>query len=433
MNGVVVLSTRNGACLYARRWAPNFGLRGDFGDAADSTSSELAGDDIDGASSPAAMHLSGMIFALDLDAASLARREGDAHPTAEDPTADPTIARWAVGDCALHVRKDHSLGVACVVSASVSALDDEIPGRVADALLSAFTRKHRDVLASAATAVYASATGLDFDDELVAVLAREPHAIARSLANRLGVSAPWVYAACVDDDSCVSSTTAVRPSSRRLGENSRAKTRIVKRMIGAGRRSRVTFRPGDDSPGAGGFSVGGGKGCFGVGARARGGGGGGGRVEPVDRDGGGGGGGGDFTRLACRLDAGWTRGGDDVKKVATMEAAAAVADAAIAAFPGVSTIELAMGGAPGEEGEGDEDFEGTVKRVLVFRVEEDFVVALPLTRGDLDRARRGSGGAYLDGTNASAVRASLGEDARRLGRVMRFVRSLGATLDQGPS
>ena len=68
MNGVVVLSTRNGACLYARRWAPNFGLRGDFGDAADSTSSELAGDDIDGASSPAAMHLSGMIFALDLDA-----------------------------------------------------------------------------------------------------------------------------------------------------------------------------------------------------------------------------------------------------------------------------------------------------------------------------------------------------------------------------
>ena len=122
-----------------------------------------------------------------------------------------------------------------------------------------------------------------------------------------------------------------------------------------------------------------------------------------------------------------------MKRVATMEAAAAVADAAIAAFPGVSTIELAMGGAPGEEGEGDEDFEGTVKRVLVFRVEEDFVVALPLTRGDLDRARRGSGGAYLDGTNASAVRASLGEDARRLGRVMRFVRSLGATLDQGPS
>ena len=138
MNGVVVLSTRNGACLYARRWAPNFGLRGDFGDAADSTSSELAGDDIDGASSPAAMHLSGMIFALDLDAASLARREGDAHPTAEDPTADPTIARWAVGDCALHVRKDPALGVACVVSASVSALDDEIPGRVADASLASF-------------------------------------------------------------------------------------------------------------------------------------------------------------------------------------------------------------------------------------------------------------------------------------------------------
>ena len=78
MNGVVVLSTRNGACLYTRRWAPNFGLRGDFGDAADSTSSELAGDDIDGASSPAAMHLSGMIFALDLDYPSALERETEA-------------------------------------------------------------------------------------------------------------------------------------------------------------------------------------------------------------------------------------------------------------------------------------------------------------------------------------------------------------------
>ena len=110
-----------------------------------------------------------------------------------------------------------------------------------------------------------------------------------------------------------------------------------------------------------------------------------------------------------------------------MEAAGAVSDAAFTAFPGVSTIELAMGGAgaPGEERDGN------ARRVLVFRVEEDFVMALPLTRGDLNRARRGSGGAYLDGTNASAVRASVGEDARRLGRVMRFVRSLGAALDQG--
>ena len=415
MNGVVVLSTRNGACLYARRWAPNFGLRGDFGDADDSTSSGSRGDDIDGASSPAAMHLSGMLFALDLDATSLARAkgEGDAHPT-----ADPTIARWAVGDCALHVRKDPALGVACVVSASVSALDDEIPGRVADSILASFTRKHRDVLSDGARA---TATGLDFDDELVHVLAREPRAIARSLANRLGVSAPWVYAACVDDG-----RVPPRPSSRKLGQDSRktlrSKTRV--KRIGAGRRSRVTFRPGDDSPGAGGASVGAGKGCFGVGASVGRGGGGGGRVEPV----GGGGVGGGGCRLACRLDAGRTRGGEEGTRLdATMEAAAAVADAALAAFPGVSTIELAMGGAgsPGEERDGD------ARRVLVFRVEEDFVVALPLTRGDLNRARRGSGGAYLDGTNASAVRASVGEDARRLGRVMRFVRSLGAALDQG--
>ena len=338
MNGVVVLSTRNGACLYARRWVPNFGLRGDFGDADDSTSSGSRGDDIDGASSPAAMHLSGMLFALDLDATSLARAkvEGDAHPT-----ADPTIARWAVGDCALHVRKDPALGVACVVSASVSALDDEIPGRVADSILASFTRKHRDVLSNGARA---TATGLDFDDELVHVLAREPHAIARSLANRLGVSAPWVYAACVDDG-----RVPPRPSSRKLGEDSSKtlrKTRV--KRVGAGRRSRVTFRPGDDSPGAGGASVGAGRGYFGVWASV------GGEEAEVDASsrsvvvGGG-------CRLACRLDAGRTRGGEEGTRLdATMEAAAAVADAALAAFPGVSTIELAMGGAgsPGEERDG---------------------------------------------------------------------------------
>ena len=430
MNGVVVLSTRNGACLYARRWTPNFGLRGDFGDAADSTSSGSGGDDIDGASSPAAMHLSGMLFALDLDATSLGRREGDA-----DPTADPTIARWAVGDCALHVRKDPALGVACVVSASVSALDDDIPGRVADASLASFARKHAHVLARTPGVHCATATGLDFDDELVAILAREPRTIARSLANRLGVSAPWVYAAFVDDETLNPNPKPCHPrpssrSSRKLGKDSRdttgPKTRVIKR-IGAGRRSRVTFRPGDgdDPPGAGGVSVGGGRGCFGGGARV--GGGVGGRVEPV-------GGGGGGCRLAwTRLDLSRPRAGEEGTRAATMEAAAAVADAAIAAFPGVSTIELAMGGAQNvEEGEGEgEGDDGVVKRVLVFRAGEDFVVALPLTRGDLERARRGSGGAYLDGTNASAVRASLGEDARRLGRVMRFVRSLGASLDQG--
>jgi hypothetical protein len=107
-----------------------------------------------------------------------------------------------------------------------------------------------------------------------------------------------------------------------------------------------------------------------------------------------------------------------------IDATIALVHAAVSTTPGLSTVELAMG----DEGEGGDDGDRGVARVLTFRWEE-FFVTTPLTAGDVERAKRGSGGAYLDSTNASVVRASLGEDVMRLGRVMRFVRSIGARLD----
>ena len=118
MNGVLVISTRNGACLYAARWAPNFGLPGDFGGASSSSSKVGAGHDDDAgncASSPAAMHLAGMLFALAVDAASLTN-DADPHgggdddstkpPDASSSSANELITRWSAGDCALHLRTD---------------------------------------------------------------------------------------------------------------------------------------------------------------------------------------------------------------------------------------------------------------------------------------------------------------------------------------
>ena len=115
---------------------------------------------------------------------------------------------------------------------------------------------------------------------------------------------------------------------------------------------------------------------------------------------------------------------DDGGHRSVIDATIALVHTAVAATPGLSTVELAMG----DEGEGGDDGDLGVARVLTFRWEE-FFVTTPLTAGDIERAKRGSGGAYLDSTNASLVRASLGEDAMRLGRVMRFVRSIGARLD----
>ena len=422
MNGVLVISTRNGACLYAARWAPNFGLPGDFGGASGVDAGKNDDDAGKGASSPAAMHLAGMLFALAVDAASLTNDadpiDGDDDdftkpPDASSSSANELITRWSAGDCALHLRTDRTLGIMCAVSASVSALGDDIPARLADTTLRAFIAKHEPRLVTGAV------LGLEFDADLLSILARTPRDIAVTMVQRLGLSSPWVYAACSD---------AISPGGpgRRLDASDVANDAEIDfvlkkppqpkrrgKMALAGRRSGISFREEDA-----GRASGSGGGCFDRGRTAP-------RavslvgVEDVGP-----------CAILCELPSGrksksgGENAGHDGGHRSVIDATIALVHAAVAATPGLSTVELAMG----DEGEGGDDGDMGVARVLTFRWEE-FFVTTPLTAGDVERAKRGSGGAYLDSTNASVVRASLGEDAMRLGRVMRFVRSIGARLD----
>jgi len=301
----------------------------------------------------------------------------------------------------------------CAVSASVSALGDDIPARLADTTLRAFIAKHEPRLATGAV------LGLEFDADLLSILARTPRDIAVTMVQRLGLSSPWVYAACSD---------AISPGGpgRRLDASDVANDAEIDfvlkkppqpkrrgKMALAGRRSGISFREEDA-----GRASGSGGGCFDRGRTAP-------RavslvgVEDVGP-----------CAILCELPSGrksksgGENAGHDGGHRSVIDATIALVHAAVAATPGLSTVELAMG----DEGEGGDDGDMGVARVLTFRWEE-FFVTTPLTAGDVERAKRGSGGAYLDSTNASVVRASLGEDAMRLGRVMRFVRSIGARLD----
>ena len=424
MNGVLIISTRNGACLYAARWAPNFGLPGDFGGASGVDPGKNDDDAGNSASSPAAMHLAGMLFALAVDAASLTNdvdpHDGDddsnTRHDATSSSANELITRWSAGDCALHLRTDRTLGIMCAVSASVSALGDDIPARLADTTLRAFIAKHEPRLVTGAV------LGLEFDADLLSILARTPRDIAVAMVRRIGLSSPWVYAACSD---------AISPGGRGrrldvgdvandaeidfvLNEKSKKQPKRRGKMALAGRRSGISFREEDA-----GRASGSGGGCFNRGRTAP-------RavslvgVEDVGP-----------CAILCELPSGRKSksgvGGenaDDGGHRSVIDATIALVHAAVSTTPGLSTVELAMG----DEGEGGDDGDRGVARVLTFRWEE-FFVTTPLTAGDVERAKRGSGGAYLDSTNASVVRASLGEDAMRLGRVMRFVRSIGARLE----
>ena len=419
MNGVLVISTRNGACLYAARWAPNFGLPGDFGGAS-GVDSGKNDDERDGASSPAAMHLAGMLFALAVDAASLTNdvdpHDGDDDDSTKPPdassssSANELITRWSAGDCALHLRTDRTLGIMCAVSASVSALGDDIPARLADTTLRAFIAKHEPRLVTGAV------LGLEFDADLLSILARTPRDIAVAMVRRLGLSSPWVYAACSDaispggpgrrldvgdvaNDAEIDFVLKKPPQPKRRGK-----------MALAGRRSGALFREEDS-----GRASRSGGGCFNRGRTAPR------SVSLVDVE--------DVGPCAilCELPSGrksGTNAGHDGGHRSVIDATIALVHAAVSTTPGLSTVELAMG----DDGAGGDDGDLGVARVLTFRWEE-FFVTTPLTAGDVERAKRGSGGAYLDSTNASVVRASLGEDAMRLGRVMRFVRSIGARLE----
>ena len=123
------------------------------------------------ASSPAAMQLAGLIFALDMHAAELTTpddddddggdgdggvrggrgshggggRDGNGNRSTDDDARDNNntneLKRWAVGDCVLHFRKDRRRHVLVVVSSAV-AMGDDVPAQLAEAILRGFVAKH---------------------------------------------------------------------------------------------------------------------------------------------------------------------------------------------------------------------------------------------------------------------------------------------------
>jgi hypothetical protein len=196
MNGVIVLSTRSGACLFARAFREDFGLPGGWDTHGDGQSVSPTG------RSFGAMQLAGLIFALDLNARELQGDRPDPDPDpgvaapvgvptfAEGADARPGLVRWAVGDCALHFRKDHARQVMVVVFAAAS-FGDDTPGALADALLRGFVAKHAEHLEGFG----GPSKTLKFERETHAAALDVPVAIAEKIRRAAGFESGWVYAA----------------------------------------------------------------------------------------------------------------------------------------------------------------------------------------------------------------------------------------------
>ena len=196
MNGVLVLSTRSGACLFARAFREDFGLPGGWDTHGDGKSVSPTG------RSFGAMQLAGLIFALDLNARELQGDRPDPDPDpgvaarvgvptfAEGADARPGLVRWAVGDCALHFRKDNARQVMVVVFAAAS-FGDDTPGALADALLRGFVAKHAEHLEGFG----GPSKTLKFERETHAAALDVPAAIAEKIRRAAGFESGWVYAA----------------------------------------------------------------------------------------------------------------------------------------------------------------------------------------------------------------------------------------------
>ena len=232
MNGVIVLSARTGACLYAQSYREDFGLPSSsdhhvqqqhFSGGSGGGARTARG----GASSPAAMQLAGLIFALDMHAAELVTLAGgdddDADGglsaremmTASDEDASGQgegreggnnnnnnnnhqneLRRWAVGDCVLHFRKDRRRHVLVVVSSAVG-MGDDVPAQLAREILTGFVAKHAKSLE--APGGPPPGKSLKFTSELHAAFQTKPAKIARDIVRKLGLRSPWVYAALSDE------------------------------------------------------------------------------------------------------------------------------------------------------------------------------------------------------------------------------------------
>jgi hypothetical protein len=457
MNGVLIVSTRTGTCLYARAYLPDFGLptenaivkrpADDDDDAAGSAGGDDDDDDDDDAdasvyvshpSDPAAMHFAGLMFAIDAQAQEM-RPPGDGDGEDGDEAdgedgAPMALERWSLNDVVMHFRRDDARGV-LVVLFSAPALGDAIPSSLARGVLAAFLRKH----AAALDAPGGPTPGrrLPFTSDLHALFHRACEERAREMMKSIGLRSRWAYVAMSDAFGVVAPAEAPpRGSGVRVGGVSRAS--FVVDDEEEEEEEEASTRKGsaaDVVAARGGWlcCCGGGGGgkkvtpAFGALTAADVG-----RVQFVHRVAGDA-----LERAAASFEAG-AASTDDILPRRALDALVEATRAAIALARGGGAVgfEIALGDG-GDERDDDDD----ASRVLVFAW-DGFVFALPVTRADERRAREasearvGAGGYDAEGNkldagretqtrerlHPAAVRAAVNDDATSLRAMLRFVR-----------
>jgi len=240
MHGVIVFSTRSGACLFARAFTENFGLPGEWSTHGDGASTSPTG------RSFGAMQLAGLLFAIrayaeDLhledrgraddikdaserglakDASRIAPSEKKrfARPGAAIPTPSRAVAasdsgenatkknhlgalrRWVSGDVSIAFAEHASRGIAVALFAHAD-LGASLPARVAGSILDEFARKHDGAgFSHFGGAAAAPSKSLTFAAEVVECVLAAPAEVARELAASADVGSTWVYVALEEDE-----------------------------------------------------------------------------------------------------------------------------------------------------------------------------------------------------------------------------------------
>ena len=245
MHGVIVFSTRSGACLFASAFTDNFGLPGEWSTHGDGASTSPTG------RSFGAMQLAGLLFAIrayaeDLpgddrggsedakdaserrpakDASGIApsekrrfarraARETARHHVAKpladscgnaknDPPDDGSgvvrapgaLRSWVSGDVSIAFAEHASRGIAVALFAHVD-LGAALPAKMAAALLDEFARKHDVAHFGVSGGVSAAPSkSLTFAAEAVECVLAAPAEVARELAASADVGSTWVYVA----------------------------------------------------------------------------------------------------------------------------------------------------------------------------------------------------------------------------------------------
>ena len=245
MHGVIVFSTRSGACLFASAFTDNFGLPGEWSTHGDGASTSPTG------RSFGAMQLAGLLFAIrayaeDLpgddrggsedakdaserrpakDASGIApsekrrfarraARETARHHVAKpladscgnaknDPPDDGSgvvrapgaLRSWVSGDVSIAFAEHASRGIAVALFAHVD-LGAALPAKMAASLLDEFARKHDVAHFGVSGGVSAAPSkSLTFAAEAVECVLAAPAEVARELAASADVGSTWVYVA----------------------------------------------------------------------------------------------------------------------------------------------------------------------------------------------------------------------------------------------